>query len=183
MLKFDNWKWFKKRHHYYVGGDFADTKTYAALKGKLEEVDAKHQCQRNAFFYLATAPSFFGKVAGQARRGRASHEEGSCLRRVIIEKPFGHDLARARALNAELRKTLDENQIYRIDHYLGKETVQNIMVFRFANGMFEPIWNRNYIDHVQITVAETVGVEHRGGYYDTAGRVARHGAQPHDAAA
>jgi glucose-6-phosphate 1-dehydrogenase len=167
VLKFDNWKWFKKRI-YYVGGDFGDAKTYAALKAKLEEVDGKHQCRRNAFFYLATAPSFFGKVAGQLGEAGLTTENGS-FRRVIIEKPFGHDLASARALNLELRKSLLEHQIYRIDHYLGKETVQNIMVLRFANAMFEPIWNSNYIDHVQITVAETLGVEHRGGYYDTAG--------------
>ena len=100
-------------------------------------------------------------------------------RRVIIEKPFGHDYESAVALNKEIRKVLDEKQIYRIDHYLGKETVQNILVFRFANGIFEPIWNRRYIDHIQITVAETVGVEQRGGYYEKAGHAARHGAQSH----
>ncbi len=98
---------------------------------------------------------------------------------MIIEKPFGHDLESARELNREIREVLDEQQIYRIDHYLGKETVQNILVFRFANGIFEPIWNRRYIDHVQITVAETVGVEQRGGYYEDGGRAARHGAEPH----
>jgi glucose-6-phosphate 1-dehydrogenase len=168
VLNFDNWKWFKKRI-YYIAGDFADPKTYAAIKAKLEEVDSKHQCKRNAFFYLATAPSFFGKVATMLGEAGLTEETGGCFRRVIIEKPFGHDLASARALNAELRKTLHENQIYRIDHYLGKETVQNIMVLRFANAMFEPIWNSNYIDSIQITVAETLGVEHRGGYYDTAG--------------
>ena len=144
VLNFDNWKWFKKRI-YYIAGDFADPKTYAAIKAKLEEVDAKHQCKRNAFFYLATAPSFFGKVATKLGEAGLTEENGY-FRRVIIEKPFGHDLASARALNAELRKTLKENQIYRIDHYLGKETVQNIMVLRFANAMFEPIWNSNYID-------------------------------------
>ncbi|HSQ61892.1 MAG TPA: glucose-6-phosphate dehydrogenase, partial [Polyangiaceae bacterium] len=167
VLKFDNWKWFSKRI-YYVGGDFADPATYAALKAKMEEVDAKHQCKANALFYLATAPSFFGKVAKQLGDAGLVTENGR-FRRVIIEKPFGHDLASARALNAELRKVLEESQIYRIDHYLGKETVQNIMVLRFANAMFEPIWNSNYVDHVQITVAETLGVEHRGGYYDHAG--------------
>jgi glucose-6-phosphate 1-dehydrogenase len=167
VLNFDNWKWFKKRI-YYVSGDFADPKTYATLKAKMEEVDAKHNCQRNAFFYLATAPSFFSKVADKLGEAGLT-AESSYFRRVIIEKPFGYDLASAKALNAELRKTLREDQIYRIDHYLGKETVQNIMVLRFANAIFEPIWNSNYIDHVQITVAETVGVEHRGGYYDHAG--------------
>ena len=103
-------------------------------------------------------------------------------RRVIIEKPFGHDLESARLLNQQLLQVADEKQIYRIDHYLGKETVQNILALRFANGIFEPIWNRRYIDHMQISVAETVGVEKRGGYYDTCRRAARHGAQPHHAA-
>jgi glucose-6-phosphate 1-dehydrogenase len=167
VLNFDNWKWFKKRI-YYVHGDFADPNTYAALKAKMEEVDGKHQCKRNGLFYLATAPSFFGKVTTMLGEAGLTAENGF-FRRVIIEKPFGHDLASARALNLELRKTLREDQIYRIDHYLGKETVQNIMVLRFANAIFEPIWNSNYIDHVQITVAETLGVEHRGGYYDTSG--------------
>ena len=100
--------------------------------------------------------------------GLAAEEEGQ-WRRVVIEKPFGHDLESARALNREILKVLDEKQIYRIDHYLGKETVQNILVFRFANGIFEPVWNRRYVDHVQITVAETVGVEGRGSYYEEAG--------------
>ena len=103
-------------------------------------------------------------------------EENHQWRRVIVEKPFGRDLESAKALNQQLLKVVNEKQIYRIDHYLGKETVQNILAFRFANGIFEPIWNRRYIDHVQISVGETVGVEQRGGYYDTAGRIARHGA-------
>ncbi len=167
VLKFDNWKWFSKRL-YYVSGDFGDPKTFAALKAKLEEVDAKHKCNGNAFFYLATAPAFFAKVTRQLGDAGLVNENAH-FRRVIIEKPFGHDLASARQLNTQLRSVLDEKQIYRIDHYLGKETVQNIMVLRFANAIFEPIWNSNYIDHVQITVAETLGVEHRGGYYDTAG--------------
>ena len=99
-----------------------------------------------------------------------------------MEKPFGHDLESAKALNKQLSRVADEKQIYRIDHYLGKETVQNILAFRFANGIFEPIWNRRYIDHVQISVSETVGVEQRGGYYDGCWRFARHGAKPHHAA-
>jgi glucose-6-phosphate 1-dehydrogenase len=167
VLNFENWKWFKKRI-YYISGDFADPKTYAALKAKMEEVDGKHTCKRNGLFYLATAPSFFGKVTAMLTDAGLTQESGY-FRRIIVEKPFGHDLASARALNLDLRKSVREDQIYRIDHYLGKETVQNIMVLRFANAIFEPIWNSNYIDHVQITVAETLGVEHRGGYYDTAG--------------
>ena len=104
-------------------------------------------------------------------------EENGNWARVIVEKPFGHDLDSARQLNTELKKVLSESQIYRIDHYLGKETVQNVMVFRFTNNIIEPLWNRNYVDHVQITAAETVGVEHRGAFYETAVRFARHGAK------
>ncbi len=166
-LKFDNWKWFRNRI-YYMSGDFGDPKTYAALSEKLKAVDGKHACGNNAFFYLATAPSFFAPIVKQLGDAGLVDEEGK-FRRVIIEKPFGHDLASAKKLNRDLREVLSEDQVFRIDHYLGKETVQNIMVMRFANNIFEPVWNHNYIDHVQITVAETLGVEHRGGYYDHAG--------------
>ena len=120
-------------------------------------------------FYCATAARFFELVAGQLHASGLAHEEEGVYRRIIVEKPFGHDLASARALNTALLKVFDESQIYRIDHYLGKETVQNIMALRFSNGIFEPIWSRDNIDHVQITASETVGVESRGRFYEGTG--------------
>ncbi len=161
------WEWLSKRI-YYISGDFADPVVYQNLSTLLATLDKEHNTRGNYFFYLATSPSFFAPVINQlGAAGLVSEENG--WRRVIIEKPFGRDYDSARKLNKDIRKVLDEKQIYRIDHYLGKETVQNILVFRFANGIFEPIWNRRYIDHIQITVSETVGVEQRGMYYDTAG--------------
>jgi len=154
---------------YYVGGDLKDAAAYGKLKSLLTEADKKHGTKGNYLYYLATAPALFGVVVEQLGPAGLSLEEEGSWRRVVIEKPFGRDVDSARALNREIRTVLGERQIYRIDHYLGKETVQNILVFRFANGIFEPIWNRRYIDHVQITVAETLGVEQRGGYYDHAG--------------
>jgi len=162
------WDWFDSRV-YYVAGDFRDAKLFQELKETLAQVDKEQSTPGNYLFYLATAPSFFGEIVTQLGTAGLTNQEGGRWRRVIIEKPFGRDLDSARALNKEVKKILDEPQIYRIDHYLGKETVQNMMVFRFGNGIFEPIWNRRYIDHVQITVAETVGVEQRGGYYDQSG--------------
>jgi glucose-6-phosphate 1-dehydrogenase len=132
-------------------------------------VAREHGTGGNVLFYLATPPNFFGEIVRRLGEAGLTREEHGAWRRVVIEKPFGRDLESARTLNAEIGRTLAESQIYRIDHYLGKETVQNIMVFRFANGLFEPIWNRRYVDHVQILVGETVGVEDRGGYYETAG--------------
>jgi glucose-6-phosphate 1-dehydrogenase len=164
----DLWEWFLKRI-YYVGGDVKDPGSYQKLKEVIEQADREHRAHGNYFYYLATSPDFFGEIVRQLSAAGLTKEEGERWRRVIIEKPFGHDLESARALNVELRRCLDERQIYRIDHYLGKETVQNILVFRFGNGIFEPIWNRRYIDNIQITAAETVGVEKRGGYYDTSG--------------
>jgi glucose-6-phosphate 1-dehydrogenase len=161
------WAWFRERL-YYLSGDFQDPTTYRKLKAKVDEVAKEHQAGGNRLFYLAVAPQFFGPVVEQLGAAGLTPEDGG-WRRVVIEKPFGHDLESAQALNAELRGVLDEKQIYRIDHYLGKETVQNILVFRFGNAIFEPTWNRRYIDNVQITAAETVGVEHRGGYYDKSG--------------
>jgi len=152
-----------------VGGDLKDAAAYGKLKSLLTEADKKHGTKGNYLYYLATAPALFGVVVEQLGPAGLSLEEEGSWRRVVIEKPFGRDVDSARALNREIRTVLGERQIYRIDHYLGKETVQNILVFRFANGIFEPIWNRRYIDHVQITVAETLGVEQRGGYYDHAG--------------
>jgi glucose-6-phosphate 1-dehydrogenase len=154
---------------YYVPGEFGDPDTYARLAALLPEVTRAHGTGGNVLFYLATPPQFFGEVVRWLGATSLARERPGAWRRVVIEKPFGRDLQSARALSAELAQVLRESQVYRIDHYLGKETVQNIMVFRFANGLLEPIWNRNYVDHVQLKVAETVGVEGRGNYYDTAG--------------
>ncbi len=162
------WNWFLERI-YYVGGDANSPQTYQKLKDQLSIVDQEHGTRGNYFFYLATAPSFFGSVIEQLGSNELTHETDRYFRRVIIEKPFGSDLESARALNRTIRSVISERQIYRIDHYLGKETVQNLLVFRFGNAIFEPIWNRRYIDSVQITAAETVGVEKRGGYYDSSG--------------
>ena len=150
----------------YVCSDFTDPAGYQRLASKLRELDQAHGTRGNYLFYLATGPEFFLEVTGNLSRAGLLDESGGYWRRIVIEKPFGRDLPSARQLNSELAKVAAEKQIYRIDHYLGKETVQNILVFRFANGIFEPIWNRLHIDHVQITVAETLGVERRGGYYD-----------------
>ena len=164
----DAWNWFQERLHYHVG-NFSDPATYAELETRLKETDRELNTEGNYLFYLATAPKFFASIIERLGASGLSNQEGGCWRRVIIEKPFGHDYDSAVALNRQIKAVLAENQIYRIDHYLGKETVQNILVFRFDNAIFEPIWNRRYIDHVQITNAETVGVEQRGGYFDTAG--------------
>src|SRR5947209_4434383 len=154
---------------YYVSGEFKDPKAYAQLAQTLAEADKNHNTQGNYFFYLATSPVFFGDIVEQlGASGLAAQADGH-WRRMVFEKPFGNDLESARELNRQIKKVLGEEQIYRIDHYLGKETVQNILVFRFSNGIFEPVWNQRFIDHVQITVAETVGVEKRGGYFDMAG--------------
>jgi glucose-6-phosphate 1-dehydrogenase len=162
------WDWFLQRI-YYTGGNVQQLECYQKLQKLLSEVDENHGTQGNYFFYLATAPSLFGEIVGQLGAVGMARDENGRWRRVIIEKPFGHDLESAQKLNSEIRHVFNENQIYRIDHYLGKETVQNLLVFRFGNAIFEPIWNRRYIDHVQITAAETVGVEKRGGYYETSG--------------
>jgi glucose-6-phosphate 1-dehydrogenase len=157
------------RRVYFVAGEFTDDKLYANLAQTLAEVDKTHNTHSNYFFYLATSPQFFGDITDRLGTSGLACEKDGEWRRIVFEKPFGSDLESAKALNRQVRKVLKEGQIYRIDHYLGKETVQNILVFRFSNGIFEPIWNRRYIDHVQITVAETVGVEQRGGYFDASG--------------
>jgi glucose-6-phosphate 1-dehydrogenase len=159
---------FMRRLHY-QRGDFADPATYSVLVDRLSDLDREYKTDGNYLFYLATAPKFFAPIVQQLGRSSLSNEEQGHWRRVVIEKPFGNDLESAKALNRQIKEGLAEKQIYRIDHYLGKETVQNILVFRFDNAIFEPIWNRRYIDHVQITNAETVGVEQRGGYFDNAG--------------
>jgi len=164
----DLWEWFERRLHY-ISGKFDDPATYEQLKETLAKVEQDHSTHGNVFFYLATAPEYFCKIVERVAGVGLMKEENGQWRRVIIEKPFGHDLESAKSLNRSLLKVAGEHQIYRIDHYLGKETVQNILAFRFANGIFEPIWNRRYIDNVQISVAETVGVEKRGDYYDKAG--------------
>lgn len=157
------------RRIYYCSGEFNDPALYTHVAQTLAEIDKNHNTHGNCFFYLATSPVFFGQIADMLGASGLVCETNSQWRRVVFEKPFGNDLESAKALNRQVRKVLKEDQIYRIDHYLGKETVQNILVFRFGNGIFEPIWNRRYIDHIQITVAETVGVEKRGGYFDMAG--------------
>lgn len=157
------------RRIYYVAGAFNDPATYTRLGQQLAEVDKNHNTHGNYFFYLATSPVFFGDIVDHLGASELACEKDGHWRRVVFEKPFGSDLESARALNRQVRKVLAEHQIFRIDHYLGKETVQNILVFRFGNGVFEPIWNRRYVDHIQVTVAETVGVEKRGGYFDMAG--------------
>jgi glucose-6-phosphate 1-dehydrogenase len=162
------WRWLEERL-YYLSGDFDDDQTFVRVKELLGKVDAERNTHGNYYFYLATAPEYFAPIVQRLGSVELAKEEDDHWRRVVIEKPFGHDLESARNLNQEIEQVLNEKQIYRIDHYLGKETVQNILVFRFGNGIFEPIWNRRYIDSVQITAAEKVGVEQRGGYYEKAG--------------
>ena len=156
-------------HLHYVCGHFDDDSVYRQLQERLAQIDSEQGTRGNYFHYLATAPEYFSPIVQKLHAAGLTQEQNGQWRRVIIEKPFGTSLDSARALNRDLAACLKEHQIYRIDHYLGKETVQNILVFRFSNGIFEPIWNRRYIDHVQITVAEDIGVEQRGGYYDAAG--------------
>lgn len=161
------WQNFVTHLTAYRSGDFNDKATYDGLAQTLAEQEAGWGQAASRVFYLATPPVIVeGIVKNLGLAGLVSDPQHS---RVVVEKPFGHDLDSARKLNQSLLETLDENQIYRIDHYLGKETVQNILAFRFANALFEPVWDRRYIDHVQITVAEKVGVEHRGGYYEHSG--------------
>ncbi|MCC7359848.1 MAG: glucose-6-phosphate dehydrogenase [Anaerolineales bacterium] len=164
----DVWDAFAPKLHY-CPGNFDDPAAYQQLAATLNRLDAQHGTAGNRLFYLATAPEYFPVILQQLGAAGLNNSPAGGWVHVIIEKPFGRDLATARDLNRTVQDVFREDQIYRIDHYLGKETVQNLLVFRFANGIFEPLWNRNYIDHVQLTVAEAVGVEGRGGYYDTAG--------------
>lgn len=157
------WSRFGPNLHY-IAGDIGDPELYTGIKTELEQLG-----QANALFYLATQPSYYGEIVEYLGAAGLGHATGPNWRRVVIEKPFGHDLDSARALNERIHKVFDENDIYRIDHYLGKETVQNILAFRFGNGIFEPVWNRRYVNNVQITAAESIGVEGRGGYYQEAG--------------
>jgi glucose-6-phosphate 1-dehydrogenase len=152
-----------------IAADPKDPASFERMREQLEKLEATRKTGGNRLFYLATPPSAFAPIARELGRTGMLKEDGGAWRRLVVEKPFGTDLESAKALNNELLKIVDEHQIYRIDHYLGKETVQNILVLRFANGMFEPIWNRNHIDHIQITVNEKLGVGHRGSFYDATG--------------
>jgi glucose-6-phosphate 1-dehydrogenase len=160
---------------FYVRGDFDADDVYTTLMQRLETIDAERRAQGNRLFYLATSPNFYGPIirhlgaSGLAKRQDIYYDRPDSWNRIVVEKPFGRDIETARALNAEIGSVFSERQIYRIDHYLGKETVQNVLAFRFANTLFEPVWNRQYVDHVQITVAESLGAEGRGGYYDDSG--------------
>jgi glucose-6-phosphate 1-dehydrogenase len=160
---------------FYVRGEFDSENVYTELKQRLESVDQERRAHGNRLYYLATSPTFYGPIikhlgnAGIAKRQDIYYDRPDSWNRIVVEKPFGRDVESARALNAEIGAVFSERQIYRIDHYLGKETVQNVLAFRFANTLFEPVWNRQYVDHVQITVAESLGSEGRGGYYDDSG--------------
>ncbi len=170
----ESWKLFSQAL-FYVSGTFDDENTYTDLRDRLDVIDQQRRAQGNRLFYLATSPTWYGPIIGHlgasklAARQDIYWNRADSWNRIVVEKPFGKDVDTARALNAEIGAVFSERQIYRIDHYLGKETVQNVLAFRFANTLFEPVWNRQYVDHVQITVAESIGVEGRGGYYEEAG--------------
>lgn len=160
---------------FYVKGSFDSEDVYTELKQRLDVIDEERRAHGNRLYYLATSPTYYGPIiqhlgkSGLAKRQDIYYSRTSSWNRIVVEKPFGRDVDSARALNAEIGSVFSERQIYRIDHYLGKETVQNVLAFRFANTLFEPVWNRQYVDHVQITVAESIGVEGRGGYYEDSG--------------
>jgi glucose-6-phosphate 1-dehydrogenase len=163
------WKALTERFKY-ITGEYDHPNTFDMLKTHLDEADKVDGTDGNRLYYLATIPSVFGLVAGAlAKHGCAGPGASGNFARVVVEKPFGRDLESALELNDQMHAAFDESQIYRIDHYMGKETVQNVLALRFANAIFEPIWNRRYIEQVQVTVAESLGVEHRGGFYETAG--------------
>jgi len=154
----------------YVAGEYHNPEAFEKLKLRLEELDKAHRLNGNRLFYLATPPDVYPLIIEQLQKaGLAKNSNGKSWVRIIIEKPYGRDQASAKKLNHAVLKVFDEQQVYRIDHYLGKDTVQNLLVLRFGNGIFEPLWNRNYVDHVQITAAETLGVEQRAAFYETAG--------------
>lgn len=155
---------------YYQAGEYGNPEDFKKLAKRLDELSAQKDLGGNRLFYLSTPPEVYPHIVEQlGRAGLAKASAPDAWVRIIIEKPFGRDLASAKELNKIVLSVFDEKQVYRIDHYLGKDTVQNLLVLRFSNGIFEPLWNRNYVDHVQITAAETLGVERRGGFYETAG--------------
>ena len=166
------WVEFAKKLHY-IAGDVNDAACYTAIKAKLAEVDQDHATGGNILYYLSTQPSYYASVieqlgvAGLAPKSANPFGEG--YRRLVIEKPFGHDLDTARVLNEVVQRVFPEQDVYRIDHYLGKETVQNVFAFRFGNGIFEPLWDRRYVNHIQITAAESIGVGGRGAFYQETG--------------
>ena len=162
----DLWKAFEQKL-FYIAGDVNDAAMYQGLKKRLDEIEADHQTEGNVLFYLSTQPSFYAPVVEHL--GGAELQRGNGWRRVVIEKPFGRDLESSRELDRRIHAVFEESHVYRIDHYLGKETVQNILAFRFGNGIFEPVWNRRYINNIQITAAESIGVEGRGAYFQEAG--------------
>ncbi|MGH3147913.1 MAG: glucose-6-phosphate dehydrogenase, partial [Rubrobacter sp.] len=154
---------------FYLPGDSKKPETYEQLKGLLKKLDEERGTEGNRAFYLSTSPSLVPSIVERLGEAGMNAGEDGGWSRLVVEKPFGRDLEGAEALNEELQRYFDEGQIYRIDHYLGKETVQNILALRFANGIFEPVWNQHYVDHVQITVAEDIGVGTRGAFYEEAG--------------
>jgi glucose-6-phosphate 1-dehydrogenase len=165
------WETFAASLHYEPGST-TEADTYQRIGQRLDAIDAEHGTEGNRLFYLSTAPNLFGDIIrgiGEARIGGLSYEGGTS--RVVVEKPFGHDLSSALELADLVNDVFAEHDVFRIDHYLGKETVQNIIALRFANGIFEPVWNRRYVDHVQVTVAESIGIEHRGDFYEGAGAI------------
>jgi glucose-6-phosphate 1-dehydrogenase len=164
----DVWESFSKGI-FYLAGDSKKAETYEELKGFLKDLDGERETEGNRIFYLSSSPSLFPTIVEHLGEAGMNEGEDGGWSRLVVEKPFGRDLESAKGLNADIRRYFDERQIYRIDHYLGKETVQNILALRFANGIFEPIWNQHYVDHVQITVAEDIGVGTRGAFYEEAG--------------
>ncbi len=164
----DLWDSFARRIHYHAS-EFEDAEGYTRLARRLDDLDRVHGTQGNRLFYLAASPEQFAIILERLRHAGLTRGQGGSWSRVVVEKPFGTDLPSAQALNTDVGRAFDERDTFRIDHYLGKETAQNIMVLRFANAIFEPLWNHRHIDHVQITASETLGVEGRGGYYDHAG--------------
>src|SRR6202047_1722711 len=163
------WDEFAKNLHY-SQGEYDDPESYARLAKCLEDLEASKELGGNRLYYLSTPPEVYPHIVDQfGKAGLAKPKSPDAWVRIIIEKPSGRDLASAKELNKTVLSVFEEQQVYRIDHYLGKDTVQNLLVLRFGNGIFEPLWNRNYVDHVQITAAETLGVERRGGFYETTG--------------